>query len=607
MIKKIMKKRKIILTLIIILGVFFVVSDTKIGIFNNKDNAAKVKKLASAPGEILTDCTYCRVKQNETISLNPRMSEAYPGQDKTTGFTYEIIADLEDKTYDPDDVVDINSQGVVTPSPDPNYAENVIIRVKHGDYSKDVYLHVLWSNGQSNSSTIVYNNSIIHFLNLNNEYETYSINYIDYDESQCSFEALEGIPLDSYKIKNISLSENPVYKVTDLTENKRYCSVISYVKDGEIKLREYTTTIYTRYNTPVLSYKTSDDSSKWFGPNTSAVCLKVGDEALSTDDYEYRYTTGAKAGLNRYNLSNWENATSNSSCDNTQGAFAVNKSKLSDGENNYAYIRKAPKQEDKKNISDVSNSIKIKYDSTKPTITDTKVSEENSTTFKVEVTAEDTFSGVAKYQYREYKISSGVVTSVWQDFDSGNTQTFTEEKLNKEYQFRVIDNANNESESTIIYVGKEPIKLDDESNYKIEKSTTENISYISNITTNTDLSTFKENFSTLNAKIYSKDAKLDESGENVTGGEEVTIGKVTTGMLVYSSELKLSYRIVVKGDLHGTGGTYISDATQALGNLSFMGNHMSELLTKAADMNNDGNIAINDVSSMLGIIVSLDS
>ena len=616
MLKKIIKNKKVIFSLILLIGVFFIISDNKIGILNNKNNYTKIKKLASAPGEILTDCTYCKVNKNETIDLNPRMSDEYLGDDKTTGFTYEILSDESNI-----DFITIDENGKVYATNIVGLSQNFVIRIKKGEYSKEVYVYVV-TGGSVQNTILKTNNSLIVPLTelLNNTVNDSNADYYNvtyYEGDECN-DYHSPSDLNDYKFKNIPLNQLS-FKISNLAENKRYCIDVAYVKNNE-KYRQVDfgfglgmDAIYTRYNTPSKPKfaDVGDTENKWYNAESrnGNICFSITNEDLDNEEYQYIYWLDTKDSvINTEYLNNqslWTKLTGTyNECSNHKGWMPIDNETLKPGPN-YLYTRKIPK-DGKSNGSEPSKPLLILYDNEKPSIVD--INEEiGDETTKVIIKAQDqsNLSGVNKFQY---KLADADSNDEWKDFENNNNfKTFSTDEVNKEYQFRVIDKAGNISDTVTKKIVTNPIKLDDESNYKIEKSTTENISYISNITTNTDLSTFKENFSTLNAKIYSKDAKLDESGENVTGGEEVTIGKVTTGMLVYSSELKLSYRIVVKGDLHGTGGTYISDATQALGNLSFMGNHMSELLTKAADMNNDGNIAINDVSSMLGIIVSLDS
>ncbi len=611
MLRKIIKKRKIIFTLILLIGVFFIVSDNKIGIFNNKDNTTKIKKLASAPGEILTDCTYCKVNTNETIDLNPRMSDEYLGDDKTTGFTYEILSD----EYNINSIT-IDENGRVYGT---DMAQNFMIRIKKGEYSKEVYVYVV-SSGFAHNTILKTNNSLIVPMSelLNNTVndsnaDYYNVTYYEGDECNDHHSISD---LNDYKFKNIPLSQLS-FKISNLAENKRYCIDIAYVKNNE-KYRSVDfgfgremDAIYTRYNTPSKPKfaDSHDTENNWYNAESrnGNICFSITNEDLDNEEYQYIYWLDTKNSvinteyLNDQSL--WTKLTGTyNECGNTKGWMPIDNETLKPGPN-YLYTRKISK-EDKSNGSETSKPLLILYDNEKPSIVDIKEEIGDETT-KVIINAQDqsNLSGVNKFQY---KLAAAVSNNEWKDFENNNNfKTFSTDEVNKEYQFRVIDKAGNVSDTVTKKIVTNPIKLKTESKYKIE--TTDNTSYISNITTDTDLSTFKENFATLNAKIYSKDAQLDESGENVTGGEEVTTGKVKTGMLVYSSELKLSYRIVVKGDLHGTGRTNISDATQALGNLSFMGNNMNELLTKAADMNNDGNIAVNDVTAMLGIIVGLNN
>ncbi len=523
-------------------------------------------------GDILTSCTECTMKAKETKNLETTMSEEYKSADKKTGFEYTVTAG--------EDVINVSEDGVITALKDGTATIQITKEVGSYTYIKEIAVYVGIDPKPSAATT----DNEIKVVAGYGSFKKWYIKYCEYDESQHEPSCQTDLDdLNTYNIKELTKSQLS-YTIGSLKSNQRYYIIVATVsEDSEILEKNYLT-VYTRYQKPSApDFTNSDDKyTGWFNVSKKDICITLYQSGTgSGSKFQYAVTrTNAIDGLE------FKNHVASDKCSNDN---MVNIS-LSPGEN-YVFARIAPTESSKNNASDPSDPLLIKYDNTKPVISKIELSKFNDK-INVTVTASDTFSMIAKYQF---KIDG---ESDWQDM----SEYYTFNIINKKVKFRVLDKAGNISDEKEEYIGANDIVKNETSTYEIEKSTDEKTSFISNITKNTDITEFKNNFSEFEAKIYGKNTTVGADG-TVSSGSEITTGKIGSGMLIVTNNNKNVYRAVVKGDLTGDGEINIADATKSLKSIATKVKTLEDYEEKAGDVTGDKKLAVNDVVKIAKFLV----
>ena len=536
--------------------------------------------------EIETDCTMCSLELNNTLNLNTRMSNNYSQSDKTTDFKYEITQG--------NDIINIKDNGEITALKNGVATVKISKPTVNGGYDNYVFTkEIVVYVGISRNPTLTATNNSIRVIAGQGNYKKWNIKYCEYNDEESKSNCTQNLGnLNDYDVKDLS-NINPIYEIKELKANQRYLVLITTTDENNENLTNSVIDIYTKYNRPhkpqyAQSLNTED---KWYNEEIDHLCININ-TAYRDEETDYKYQYALTTSLNT-NLK-FQEINLNTGC-NLPNLVSVKMNQLQNGEN-YFYSKIVPKDVSKNNESDISEPLKIQYDDVKPIINKIEsefVMESNKKNVKVTITATDEYSQVAKYQYKIEGENS------WVDF-SKNSHTF--ELLDKNVEFRAVDKAENTSDIKKIFVGEQSVKLEEESSYEIEKSTDEEVLFISNITKNTNIADFKNNFSAFQAKIYNKNATVDKSGR-VSQGDEITSGKIGTGMLIVPDNFQNVYRAVVKGDLTGDGEINIADATKSLKSIATTVKTLEDYEEKAADVTGDKKLAVNDVVKIAKFLV----
>ncbi len=525
-------------------------------------------------GDIVTSCTECTMNAKETKNLETTMSEEYKNADKKTGFEYTVTAG--------EDVINVSGDGVITALKDGTATIQIKKVVGAYTYVKEIAVYVGIDPKPSAAAT----DNEIKVVAGYGSFKKWYIKYCEYDETHVQPNCSKDLDdLNTYNIKELTKTQLS-YTIDSLKSNQRYYIIVATVgEDSEILEKNYLT-VYTRYQKPSApEFTNSDDkSTAWFNASKKDICITLYKSGAGAGS-KYQY---AVAKTNAIDDLEFKDHVASDKCSNDNMVNIT----LSPGEN-YVFARIAPTESTKNNASVPSDSLLIKYDNTKPVID--KIESSKSTSNKkinVTVTASDTFSMIDKYQYKIDGESS------WQEMGKFNAFDI----LNKKVKFRVIDKAGNISDEKEEYIGTNDIVQDESSSYEIEKSTDEKTSFISNITKNTDITEFKNNFSEFEAKIYAKNTTIGADG-TVSSGSEITTGKIGTGMLILTNNNKNVYRAVVTGDLTGDGEINISDARKSLKSLATKVKTLEDYEEKAGDVTGDKKLGVNDVVKMAKFLV----